>query len=257
MALTCVIALLPGCGGSNMQAKEFFTPEMVQLLSLIQKGKKNEAADYIQAHSLDLNTHGDKDITPLLWLVIQQEDKIATKLALELGADPNFERANGENAVTMIAGSNDPELLIMMLDAGGDPNSLDRNGMPALFEAISQESWADINTLIKYGADVNLTNKSGLNAALYAPDIAKYEYSWFFIQQGADPLIHDATGGDLAWSVHDDLTRGIVKPENRNYPWLMKIKEHLIGLGVTFPPPSPREVRAKRNAEEDKAKADK
>jgi ankyrin repeat protein len=240
-----------------MQAKEFFTPEMVQLLSLIQKGKKNEAADYIQAHSLDLNVQGEGGITPLVWLAGLQLDKPAIKLAFTLGADPNFKDGFGDNALVNVTGANDPELLIMMLDAGGDPNSLDRNGMPALFEAIRQGSWADINTLIKYGADINLKDKLGLNAALYPTYIMKYEYSWFFVQQGADPLGYASTGADLAWIVHDNLTRGIVDPENRNYPWLMKIKEHLIGLGVTFPPPTPAEMRAKHNAEEDKAKADK
>jgi len=226
-----------------MNANEFFEPEMSELLTLIIKGKEQRAREYIELNKLDLNIHGKDDITPLIWLIMLKSNTEAAKLALNLGADPNFKRANGDNAITMIAGSDDPRRLKALLDAGGDPNSIDRNGMPAIFSAIGQDRMADIELLIESGADLNLRDKSGRNAALYPAFIMRFELAWFFIERGADPLIYSAPGADLAWIVFAKVEDGIIMPGGVNYPWIKKIKQHLIERGVSFPPPSPEQVR--------------
>ena len=243
LLLSLLLGLFSGCtnGTNSMKAEQFFEPQMVALLAAIQRGKTTQAQQLID-QGVELNIHGNEDITPLLWLVMEK-DKAAVKLALTLGADPNFQRANGSNAVTMMAGGKDPEWLELLLAAGGDPNSIDHNGMPAIFDAIGQERWADIHTLLKYGADVNLRDASGRNCALYPTYIGLYEFAYFFIQQGADPHVYASTGANLAWKVYDNVNRGILAPDNRQYPWAMKIKQHLIEQGVSFPPPSPAQVR--------------
>jgi ankyrin repeat protein len=230
-------------GGANMKAEQFFEPKMVQLLKSIQKNDISTAKQLI-AEGVDLNALGDEDITPLLWLITQTNDLKATQRALDLGADPNFSDGDGDNAVNFVARDYDPEWLKMLLAAGGDPNSIDRNGEPALFDAIGGENWDNINTLLEYGADVNLKDRSGRNSALYPTYIMKYEMAYYFVQKGADPFVYDNTGSNLAWSVYEDLTDGIVDTDNFNYLWVMKIKQHLIDQGVKFPPPSPKEVRA-------------
>jgi hypothetical protein len=230
-------------GGANMKAEQFFEPKMVQLLKSIQKNDISTAKQLI-AEGVDLNALGDEDITPLLWLITQTNDLKATQRALDLGADANFKQPNGDNAVTFVARDYAPEWLKMLLASGGDPNSIDRNGMPAMFDAIGGENWDNINTLLEYGADVNLKDRSGRNSALYPAYIMKYEFVYFFMQQGADVSIHASTGANLAWMVDDKLNKGIIGPDSINYPWVMKIKQHLIEQGVKFPPPSPKEVRA-------------
>ncbi|WP_413283557.1 ankyrin repeat domain-containing protein [Vibrio sp. MA40-2] len=230
-------------GGTKMKAERFFEPEMVQLLHSIQKNDMSTANQLI-AQGVDLNVLGNEGITPLLWFITQTNDLKATKRALELGADPNFQRPNGDNAITFVARNYAPEWLKMLLAAGGDPNSIDRNGHPALFDAIGGENWHNINTLLEYGADVNLKDRNGSNSALYPAYIMKYEFVYFFLQQGADPFIYSSGGANLAWRVHEVIADGIVAPGNVNYPWVMKIKQYLIEQGVQFPPPSPKEVRA-------------
>ncbi|GGJ00610.1 hypothetical protein GCM10007978_42870 [Shewanella hanedai] len=230
-------------GGANMKAEQFFEPKMVQLLKSIQKNDISTAKQLI-AEGVDLNVLGDEDITPLLWLITQTNDLKATQRALDLGADANFKQPNGDNPVTFVARDYAPEWLKMLLAAGGNPNSIDRNGKPAMFNAIGGENWGNINTLLEYGADVNLKDRSGKNSALYPTYIMKYELAYFFLLKGADPYIYDDTGSDLAWSVYEPLEDGIIAPDSINYPWVMKIKQHLIDQGVKFPPPSPKEVRA-------------
>ncbi|WP_298776634.1 ankyrin repeat domain-containing protein [uncultured Shewanella sp.] len=228
-----------------MEEELFFEPEMAEVLTALQQGKQAQAQMLMSDHNLDLNVHGKDDITPLLWLIMVANNKPAAKLALDLGADPNFERANGDNAVTMLAGGTDIGWLELILNAGGNANSIDRNGEPALFDAIGEANWDNIHALLDHGADVNLKDKSGLNSALQSAILNKYELVCFFIEKGADATVYMSGGADLAWLVHDVLSDGIIKPDNPNYPWVMKVKQHLIEQGVTFPPLSPKEVRAK------------
>lgn len=224
-----------------MKAELFFEPNIVQLLKSIQQNEVSDAKALI-AEGAELNVIGNEGITPLLWL-IAKKDKQAVQLALDLGADPNFNDADGDNAVNLVVRNDDSSWLTLLLKAGGDPNSINRNGMPALFGAMGAETKDNIETLLAYGADVNLKDRSGRNSAFYPTYIMEYELAYYFIQQGADPLIYSTGGANLAWRVHEALSEGIIAPDSINYPWVMKIKQHLIEQGVEFPPPSPKEVR--------------
>lgn len=246
------LGLLSACNiGANqsMQADLFFSPEMVTLLTAIQKGEESKARELLN-DGLDLNIHGDEDITPLLWLIVVQHDQAGARLALKLGADPNFKRHNGNNAVTMVARAEDPAWVELVLSAGGDPNSVDHNGQPALFDAIGGELQKNIDLFLHYGADVNLRDLSSRNSALYPAFLDKYEMVHFLIEKGADVRIYTDGGADLAYLVYDAL-KDSVFPGMDSYPWAMKVKQHLLEQGITFPPPSPKEVRA-RWAEEGK-----
>ena len=102
--------LLGACNldGVNMEASNFFQPEMVALLQEIQSGNKNRAEEKI-SDGVSLNVHGKEGITPLFWLIINK-DKPAMKLALQLGADPNFPDPIGDTPIGMVAGGNDDGL---------------------------------------------------------------------------------------------------------------------------------------------------
>ncbi|MCL2891249.1 ankyrin repeat domain-containing protein, partial [Brenneria tiliae] len=177
------------------------------------------------------------------WLVMEK-DQAGAKLALKLGADPNFRTGHGNTAVNMVSGAKSPEWLRMMLDAGGDPNSLDHNKVPALFNAIGEERWADIKLLVERGADINLKDGPGRNGALYAAYLDEYEIVYWLIEQGADITIYDDTGSNLAFSVEDSLAT--MSPQSPHYPWALKVKQLLQQRGVKFPPLSPAEVRERR-----------
>jgi len=245
------LTLLSACsvGKAGQSASDFFKPPMVELLSLIQQGEVAKAKRLMAASALDLNIHGEEGITPLMWLLMVQDDKNGAKLALKLKADPNFKIGSGSAPVALIAGSDDPERLALLLEAGGDPNSLAGSGKPALFGAIGQRRMADIETLLKNGADVNLVDGSNRNSALYATYIMNFELAYYFIKRDADIRLHSSTGSDLAWRVHRSLSKEIIAPGNPNYAWVMKVKQHLIDNGITFPPPSPSDVRERLKKE--------
>ncbi|WP_226093481.1 ankyrin repeat domain-containing protein [Dickeya oryzae] len=242
--LLACLPLLTACqaGGRSMQVSELFQPPMATLLQTIRKGDEAEARHQL-AQGLNLNIQGKEGITPLLWLVMQK-DKSATQLALKLGADPNFLAGNGNSAVNMVAGAKSPEWLKMMLDAGGDPNSMDFNKSPVLFSAINESRWDDIKLLVERGADLNLEDAQKRNGALYAAYINEYETVYWLIEHGAKVDTYSATGGSLAWRVHDSLS--IVANNSPNYSWLLKVKQQLQQRGIKFPPLSPEEVRERR-----------
>ncbi|MCA7011674.1 ankyrin repeat domain-containing protein [Dickeya dadantii] len=243
----CLLACLPlltACqaGGSSMQASEFFKPPMVKVLSSIHKGDEAVAREQL-AQGLNLNVLGEEGITPLLWLVMQQ-DQAGARLALKLGADPNFRTGTDSSAVNMVAGAKSPEWLRMMLDAGGDPNSRDHNKVPALFNAIAEERWADIKLLVERGADVNLTDAQHTTSAHYAAYINQYEIAYWLIEHGSNINTYSATGASLAWTVEDSLS--LMDHRSPHYPWALKVKQLLQQRGVKFPPLSPAEVRERR-----------
>ncbi|MEQ6886677.1 ankyrin repeat domain-containing protein [Salicola sp. Rm-C-2C1-2] len=165
------------------------------------------------------------------------------KLALKLGADPNFPDDSGDTPVTMMAGGNDNEILRLLLEHGGDPNGTNRNGQPALFDAISEERWDNIKTLLGYGADPDLTDKTGTTSARYAARLNQFEIANYLISQGADPLQRDQVGADIAWTIHKRLKRDLIDPKSETYKWAQKVKQQLEERGVEFPPSSPEEVR--------------
>jgi len=247
LALTTslLLGVLVSCGltGKPMKLTDFFKPDMVELIHIIEKGDEDKARVLIE-QGLSLNVHGDEGITPLLWLIMQK-DKPGMRLAIKLGADPDFERPNGDTAITMTAGGNDDELLLILLEGGGDANAVDSDGHPSMFAAVAEERIEQIKMLMRFGADINLTDRSGANSALYASDINRYEMVHYLIRQGADYTVRDASRGDIAWNVHEGLSENLLSPEYPAYGWALKVKQQLIDRGVKFPPLSPREVRWK------------
>ena len=225
-----------------MKLTDFFKPEMVELIRAIEKGDENKARALIE-QGLSLNVHGEEGITPLFWLVTQK-NKAAMRLAIKLGADPDFADPNGDSPVVFAAGANDDELLLILLE-GGDANAVDSDGLPAIFAAVAEERIEQIKMLMRFGADINLTSRSGKNSAMYAADINKYEIVYYLIEQGVDYVARNEGRADIAWDVHDKLSENLLSPEYPAYGWALKVKQQLIDRGVKFPPLSPREVRWK------------
>ncbi|MBP2850959.1 ankyrin repeat domain-containing protein [Dickeya oryzae] len=243
--LLACLPLLTACqaGGRSMQASELFQPPMATLLQTICKGDEAEARRQL-AQGLNLNIQGKEGITPLLWLIYETQDKDAVRLALKLGADPNYKDGSGDSAVNRVSGARDPDWLRMVLDAGGNPNSIGRLGQPALFSAIGEERWADIKLLVERGADVNIVDGPGRNSAHYAAYLKKYDVTYWLIEKGADIHPYDATGSNLAWTVEDSLS--LMDHNSPHYPWALKVKQLLQQRGIKFPPLSPAEVRERR-----------
>ncbi|WP_281222017.1 ankyrin repeat domain-containing protein [Photobacterium sanguinicancri] len=245
-SVTLLIAgLLGACNleGADMDASNFFQPEMVSLLQDIQRDNRKRAEQKIESGA-SLNVHGKDGITPLFWLILNK-DKPAIKLALQLGADPNFSDPVGDTPITIVAGGNDDEMLDILLEAGANPNAIDSNGEPVLFAAIGMSNWSQMKMLIEAGADINLTDKGNINSAHHALYVGRYEEAYYLMELGADHKLRTHGGSDMAWQIHDSLSNILLDTDTDAYKWAAKVKQQLIDRGVSFPPLSPKEVRVK------------
>jgi hypothetical protein len=224
-----------------MKLSDFFEPEMIELITAIEKGNESKAQEFLE-RGLSLNVHGNEGITPLFWFIVNK-DKAAMRLAIQRGADTRFARPNGNTPITMVAGGDDDEMLLILLEGGANPNAVDHNGHPVMFATVENSRKTQLDMLIKFGADINLMDRSSANSALYGSDINRYEMVHYLIELGVDYAARDSLRGDIAWNVHEGLSEELLSPEFPAYGWAVKVKQQLIDRGVKFPPPSPREVR--------------
>ena len=227
--------------GNKMNLIDFFDRDTYSLINAIDQLDRNQANALIKS-GIGLNIHGEEGITPLFWLLINSNFN-SIKLALELGADPNYKAADGRHTVPSIMRTKNDDILSLLLEFGANPNALDLDGYPAIFSSISLENWKQINILIKAGADINNTNKSNENAPLYAALLNKFEICYKLIELGASYNIASASGGTIANRIDNKLSKNLLSPKFEAYSWAIKTKELLISKGVRFPPYSPKEVR--------------
>ncbi|MCF6345182.1 MAG: hypothetical protein L3J00_01790 [Thiomicrorhabdus sp.] len=245
LGLTLLLSLLSSCEltGNTMKLSNFFEPNMIELISAIQKGDELKARSLIDK-GLSLNVHGNEGITPLFWFIINK-DKDAMRLAIKLGADPDFTDSDGGSPIRMIVRGDDDEMLLILLEGGANPNTIDRDGDPVMFLTVANNRKEQLDMLIKFGGDINLTDRTKKNSALYAAHMNQFKMAHYLIEKGADFDKRSSTRADIAWNIHDGLSRNLINPESDAYDWALKVKQQLLDRGVKFPPPSPRELRWK------------
>lgn len=247
-----LIGLLGSCTseGKNMKAELFFSADTVKLLHAIQS-QDTIAAKSLLEQGIELNVNGEEGITPLLWLIMQN-DATAVELALQLGADANFpalvainrEGPKPAQPLAILAGDGDNKLFSLLLKYGANPDSRDEStGRPAIFGTIGHDNWQQLDLLLEYGVDVNAKDGSNSNSALYAADLGKYDFVYKLISEGASATEPSTTGASVAWRVHLALEKNAKNPAFRVSAETHKTKALLIEKGVMFPPPSPKDVR--------------
>ncbi|MCF6344883.1 MAG: ankyrin repeat domain-containing protein [Thiomicrorhabdus sp.] len=237
LGLTLLLSLLSSCEltGNTMKLSDFFEPNMIELISAIQKGDELKARSLID-QGLSLNVHGNEGITPLFWFIINK-DKAAMRLAMKLGADPDFADPDGDTPLSIVVEDNDDEMILILLEGGANPNTIDSDGEPVMFPTVVNNRKEQLDMLIKFGGDINLTDKSNKNSALYAAHMNQFKMAHYLIEKGADFDKRSSTRADIAWNIHNGFSKGLINPESDAYDWALKVKQQLLDRGVKFPPP--------------------
>ena len=250
LALILIACMALPTQGKNMKAEQFFEPSHVKLLNAIKAGDK-QAAQAIIDKGVALDVRGEHGITPLFWLAMETNEE-SIRLALELGADPDFPAyvtldRNGpteEQLLAALAGSDKTDMMRVLLEYNASPNAVDASLEPALFNAVANDKDEQVNLLLAHGVDLNATDAMNNNATNYSALMLKYKYALLFIAKGGDFSAPSTTGGTVANSIERDLRKKLLRPGTSNYNYAMKVRELLIAKGVSFPPSSPKEVRA-------------
>jgi len=180
------------------KAKDVFSePQSLAIAKAIQDGKETEYKALINKAS-DLNQAGLEDITLLHWAAYM-DDKVATKLLLEAGADAALIDDAGETVAHFVTGITDPEFLQILLEEGLNPNLRDGRGEPLLFDSIMCRRMPQLKLLIKHGADLDILSDPLMQStALHkASAINEFEGLLILLQSGANPNIKNSSGHDF------------------------------------------------------------
>lgn len=232
---TFLLGLL-GCssnlmGGNMDPSKHFHDQKVIALAKATIKGDVKRI-DQLVAEGVDVNTRGERNITPLLWS-IGKPNKKGIKRLLEHGASPNIVTEDGESFIDFVAPSTDHEYLEMALEHGGDPNIRNRTKETVIFgvaTANQENSKFVLRLLLDSGADINAVDYAGMNAAMAAAAINQFEAALFLLESGIDYTQKNQWG----YTIADTLERNKLtfNPGDSMYDARTKIAVFLENRGI-------------------------
>ena len=230
----------PGRKAHNMMdPKRYFEGVQLRLAEAIDKDSKQAIAQAITSGA-KVDEAGKEGVTPLMYaLVVKKKNSVAELLARS--ADPNKRAQNGENAVTLSGrlAISDLDYLKIVLRNGGDPNTVEKDDDPILILFIAQGNVDAIRVLAGAKANLDVLDRTKTPAIVHAAYSGNWDCVWALIAAGANwRVTHGSVS--LAWLAHTSSW----KPDSPMYPWLVKTIEFLKSQGVSFPPPSPQQMKA-------------
>lgn len=186
--LECLQLLLDAGAQVNLYQGEYGTPLKAAIV-----GDHEPVIRELIARGADTNlvskyASGGRPQRSPLWLSVQSQNLIITKLLLDSGADPH----RGPSVLHLAVENDDFEATRILLDAGSDANSCDLYHSSALVTACGRGNIKIITLLIERGADVKAEGtKEGYpdeaNALHAACASGHYDVCRMLLQLGADP----------------------------------------------------------------------
>lgn len=158
-------------------------------------GRGDKAAvTRLLADGASLTARGEKDITPLQWMVLRQKLK-GFAILLDAGADPLQPGIDGDTAAHLAAAVKNPAYLSLLLARGLSPDVPNANtGKTPLMSAMMGERDKQFEMLMKAGADPGLADAMG-NAPLHvAAQINEPVRVLTLLKAGAPPEARNAQG---------------------------------------------------------------
>jgi uncharacterized protein len=244
--LVLIVAALSLLGCSNrsknegnmiVAAEAFSDPRLVRLAEAINHESVSDIEQLVRSGT-PANGRGNEGITPLIYAGAQRKKRSLQKLLL-VGADPNLLTDGGMSLVMLCAGSDDIDLLRIVLEAGGNPNLTNDHKEPVTFTAARQKHWENLRLLLRRGADINGRDSTGYTLTLFLAEVDRYEWVHRLLEMGADPNVRNRQGWTLANFVQTSRIVDTSEPGG----WKIRVKTFLEHRGIHFPPPAPVSAR--------------
>ncbi len=138
---------------------------------------------------------------------VERDNLEAVILALDRGANVNFQTNFGETALIKAAIKGKTQIVELLLNRGADVNMYDKYGGTALIAASVNNNINIVKLLLDNGAIINHQDLGRRTALHLASGISHYEVVYTLIQRGADinnrdidlntPLIHTCILGNI------------------------------------------------------------
>lgn len=147
----------------------------------------------LTAQGVNVDTHGDNDVTPLAWAMLNKNPK-GFEALLDAGADPAEPAVNGDPVILMAAMANDPAYIKILLAHHVDPSKpRGRSARTPLIAAVlNGNTDAPFKMLLAAGADPNQTDRTGDTALHVAATTGKYPQVLALLEAGANPRAMNA-----------------------------------------------------------------
>ena len=135
-------------------------------------------------HPIDTLAIGNR--TPLLWASPSSTGKVMSAL-LELGADVNSRREDGNTAMILAVEWNNYTSVRLLADYGADLNASDDKGETPLHHAINRGRHSLSSALIAFGCNVNIQDKAGYSPLHLATKTVDTSLLKLLLERMADP----------------------------------------------------------------------
>lgn len=223
--VSCVFST--GCHAveSEIELHRIFSDSDVIELVHAAESCKTRKIDRLIKHGTNINAHGRDGITPLIFTASVHNHE-ATECLLKAGASPNEKNNEGDSAVWLAAGDDDPQILTILLSHGGDPNIVGGvyGEMSPLQNAVWQFQFSNIDILLDHGADINYAYKIDNSAATLAAAQGRMDWVAHLLDRGYSHNLRE-----LAFGVNGCFVSSTMQP------WKEKVLKMLQARGVEFP----------------------
>jgi uncharacterized protein len=177
-----------------VDARQAFSDPLVAELANAAVAGAAEQVRALARTGVNLDAHGDKQVTPLQWALYSQSTR-GMETLLDAGADPAEPGIGGDTVIHLAAMANNPKYLALLLARGADPNA--RNGIteaPTLFSALLGRGDVQFDALLAAGADPTATDRTGNTALHQSAKINDVRHALALLQAGADPRATNTQG---------------------------------------------------------------
>lgn len=169
--------------------KVFNSPGVAELAQAAADGDADRIRQLV-AEGVNSDAHGDRDVTPLAWAMLNKSPK-GFEALLDAGANPQEPAINGDPVILMAAMASDPAYLEILLAHHVDPGKRrGRSGRTPLIAAIlNGNTDAQFRMLLAAGADPSQTDRMGDSALHIAATGGRYAQVLALLDAGADPRL--------------------------------------------------------------------
>ena len=210
-----------------MKPADVFTDQrVIELYEAATRGDGARVRTLVSA-GVGPNASGRQGVTPLM-VAVANQDSGAIALFMEHGANASIPSEEGDSAISLAAGAENPDMLRTLLESNADPNTKDL-GTPVTFIAMRQQRDDNLRRLLDGGADINATDGTGVPLVVAAARIARFDLVEQLLKRGADHTI--PTDQKLASIVE----RRRADPGTPAYEPKQRVIELLRDRGVAFP----------------------
>ncbi|GHT15307.1 hypothetical protein FACS189426_22780 [Bacteroidia bacterium] len=189
----------------------------------------------------EVNKINEKGICFLIYSIYANNEQ-AMEILLRKGANPNIycdikpDLEDAQEDITPLAqAARCPKISYVrtLLKYGANPNDT-RSFHIALDEAVLRNDREMVDLLLDNGADINIQTKlTKATVVVTAADIHDFDMVNYLLDRGAKPMLRDADGDCLAYTVQHQINRG--RGSDKYKKELQDLKKRLESMGVVFP----------------------